>query len=80
MNLETRFKNWQEKMSKKSESEKHNYALTVAFLLGAVATFFVVSTWYFRIYGDDVQTSFFTEAEQIFREQKENLKSMYNKF
>ncbi len=80
MNLETKFKKWQERMGKKSESEKHNYALTVAFLFGAIATFFVVSTWYFRIYGGDVQTSFFTEAEQIFVEQKENLKSIYNKF
>ena len=80
MNLQEKFYRWQEKMSKKSEKEKHNYAWTVAILMGCITIFFVTSTWYFRIFGGDTQTSYFTELEGIYREQKENVKSIYNKF
>ena len=79
-NIEKKFESWQERMSKKSEQEKHNYALTVAIFVGCVALFFVISTWYFRIFGDNIQTSYFTEIEEIYRDQKANILNIYNKF
>lgn len=80
MNIENKFRNWQERMSRKSESEKHNYALTVSLFFGCIALFFVLSSWYFRIFGSNIQTSFFTEAEEMYRAQKENFVNVYNKF
>ena len=70
VNFETKFKNWANRMNKKSEKEKHNYALTVAFLLTAVVFFFVASSWYFRISGESYDTSIFTDLENIFNNQK----------
>lgn len=62
-------------MSQKSEKEKHNYALSVAFLLTALVTFFVISNWYFIISGDNFNTSLFTEIERIYTEQKQKISS-----
>ena len=68
--MENKFFAWQKKMRGKSDKERHNYALTVSILVGCIALFFVISVWYYRIFGGDLQTSLFTEIEQIYREQK----------
>lgn len=69
-NLEDRFSDFRLKMSKKSERERHNFALTVALLMGSVVLFFVASSWYFRISGDSYDTSFFTKLEDVFNQQR----------
>lgn len=79
-NYQEKFNNWQERMSKKSEQEKHNYAITIAILCGCIALFFVISAWYFRIYGGNFETSYFTDLESMYRDQKENFINIYNKF
>ena len=72
-NFEEKFNNWRERMNQKSEKEKHNYALSVAFFIAAIATFFVVSNWYFVISGNSINTSIFTEIERVYSEQKQNI-------
>lgn len=79
-NFEEKFRNWQEKMSKKSEREKHNYAITVAIILTAIVTFFVVSNWYYRISGESLNSSFFTDIENIFYEQRNNFNGALESF
>lgn len=69
-NFETKFRNWRERMNKKSEREKHNYAFTIAVILTAVVFFFVASSWYFRISGDSFKTSVFTDIEDIYNNQE----------
>ena len=71
-NFQEKFNNWQERMNRKTEKEKHNYALTVSFLLGAIVLFFVASNWYFRLGGESFDTSIFTDIESILNKQKEN--------
>lgn len=58
-------------MNKKSEKEKHNYALTVAVVLTGVLTFFTISNWYFIISGNSLNSSFFTEIEETYNNQKD---------
>jgi PDZ domain-containing secreted protein len=69
-NFEQKFKNWQERMNAKSEKEKHNYAITVSIIVTAIVTFFVASSWYYRISGESLNTSFFTEVEEFLASQK----------
>jgi predicted neutral ceramidase superfamily lipid hydrolase len=78
MNFQEKFKKWQEKMKGKSEEEKHNYALTISFLIGAVVCFFVVSSWYYRIVGGDFKSSVFSEFVGFYLEQKSNLNSIFS--
>jgi hypothetical protein len=80
MSLQSSFKNWQERMSKKSDIEKHNYALTVAFLGGAIALFFVASSWYYRISGEVLTESYFTLAEEFLNKQKINFLQIKTEF
>ncbi len=70
-NFEEKFNKWRERMNQKSEKEKHNYALSVAFFFTALITFFVVSNWYFIISGNSFNSSLFTDIEQMYAEQKE---------
>ena len=72
-NFEEKFDNWKERMNQKTEKERHNYALSVAFFVTAIVTFFVVSKWYFLISGNNVNSSLFTEIESFFTEIKENI-------
>ncbi len=60
-------------MNQKTEKEKHNYALSVAFFVTAIVTFFVVSKWYFLISGNNIDSSLFTEIENFIKEQKTNI-------
>ncbi len=78
MSFQKRFKNWQERMQNKSEEERHNYALTVSIILGAVITFFVVSSWYFRLTGGDIQTSVYSEFEGFYLGQKQTIKKLFD--
>lgn len=78
-NFEEKFKNWQEKMNKKSDKEKHYYALSVSFFVTAIVTFFVVSNWYFTLMGDNFDTSFFTQMEDGMKNQYSTIKKNYEK-
>ena len=69
-NFEEKFNNWKERMKVKTEKERDNYALSVAFFLTAIVVFFVVSNWYFIISGNSINSSLFTDLEQMFYEQK----------
>lgn len=72
-NFEEKFYSWRERMNQKTEKEKHNYALSVAFFVTAIVTFFVVSKWYFLISGNNIDSSLFTEIENFIKEQKTNI-------
>lgn len=71
-NFEEKFNNWQERMNQKTEKEKHNYALSVAFFLTALVAFFIISNWYFILSGNNINSSLFTDIQEMFDEQKEN--------
>lgn len=60
-------------MSKKTEKEKHDYAITVTFLITFLVVLFVISSWYYRISGDSVNSSFFTDLEKIYNDQLINI-------
>lgn len=77
-NFEQKFNHWRERMSRKTEKEKHNYALSVAFLLTAVVTFFVVSKWYFLISGENLNKSMFTEIQGFYETQSQVFKNFLN--
>lgn len=79
-NFERRFENWREKMNRKTEKEKHAYALGVAFIVTLIVFFFVASNWYFQIMGDSFNTSFFTDVEATFNDQRENFYNLENSF
>lgn len=64
-------------MNQKSEKEKHNYAISVAFFITAIVTFFVASNWYFIISGNNVNTSIFTEIEKVFSDQTKNISEQF---
>jgi hypothetical protein len=78
MNFQEKFLRWQEKMRGKSEEEKHNYALTVSFLIGAIVCFFVVSSWYYRITGNVAQASILSDFEGFYLEQKQTFNNFFN--
>ena len=78
-NFEEKYKNWQYKVSKKTEHEKHVYALIVSVIATLIVLFFVGSNWYYRISGDTVQTSFFTDMEKTFTTGKENFGTNWGK-
>lgn len=77
-NFEEKFNSWRERMNQKTEKEKHNYALSVAFLLTAVVTFFVVSKWYFLISGENLNKSMFTEIQGFYESQSQTFKNFLN--
>ena len=77
-NFEEKFNNWRERMNQKTEKEKHNYALSVAFFLTAVVTFFVVSKWYFLISGENLNKSVFTEIQSFYESQSQTFKNFLN--
>lgn len=70
-NFEEKFRNWQEKMNRKTDTERHVYAMSVALFSAAVVSFFVISNWYFVISGNEVKSSIFTDLENIFYEQRD---------
>lgn len=65
-------------MSRKTEKERHNLAMTISFLITGVVVFFVLSSWYFRISGDSYDTSFFTDIEGLYKTQSENFIEIRN--
>ncbi len=60
------FKRWQEKMSKKTDRERHNYAMTWALLISAFMLFFVLSNWYYKFSGETIDTSILSSFVDIF--------------
>lgn len=63
-------------MNQKSERERHNYALTTSFILTAVVAFFIISSWYYRISGESLDTSFFTDIEEMYNKQKTSFEKL----
>lgn len=78
MSFQKRFKKWAEKMQGKSEEDRHNYALTVSVILGAIITFFVVSSWYFRLTGGSIETGIFSEFESFYSEQRGMINKLFD--
>jgi len=78
MSFQKRFRGWQERMQNKSEEERHNYALTVSIILGAIITFFVISGWYFRLTGGSIETGIFSEFESFYSEQKQTINKLFD--
>lgn len=73
MNFQEKYYRWAERMQKKTPEERHNYALTVSFFLGAVVCFFVVSSWYYRLTGGDFSSSIFTDLENFYTQNKSKI-------
>jgi hypothetical protein len=46
--------------------------------LTAIVTFFVISSWYYRISGAKLENSFFTDIEETFSVQKKNFQNFTN--
>jgi uncharacterized membrane protein len=77
MSLKEKFFRWQEKMRNRNEKEKHAFAVTAAFFVGALACFFIILKWYFLLTGGSFSTSLTTEIENFYTEQKENLNMFF---
>ena len=74
------FSNWFQKMKNKSEIEQHRFALTFSLFIGSVVLFFVVSGWYFRISGESINSSFFTDLEDAYNSSKNFFSSSTDSF
>jgi uncharacterized membrane protein SpoIIM required for sporulation len=79
-NFQRKFQDWQEKMSQKTEKEKHNFALTVSFLITAIVTFFVISNWYFIISGNNFDSSMLSDFQEAFSKQYASFSEGMNEF
>jgi flagellar biosynthesis/type III secretory pathway M-ring protein FliF/YscJ len=79
-NFEEKFKNWQERMSQKSEKEKHVYAMTVAVVITGIVFFFIASNWYFQISGNNLNSTLFTDLEESFTNQTKSFSEEWGNF